>query len=724
MNRKKRGLAVMLLAALLFSLGLTGCGKKDSSEQEGIRVVGGGENLTPDGEAFETVYVPGIFEFDRPMNYPISFATSPRGLYVRDMDDETYEFDAQGHFLRALGQVQFGGIAPDGTLWKLDGVETRGGPNNGYIDYTLFRLDESGGETEILRFRTEQGTAALIAANEQLLITKQYWDEDNAGHYSLEVYDTSGNLLYTCELSEWFELRRDGAELYFTGRDSYDIFVYDGESFALNRVDSVDEDCYLCGIDQGQLYLSDGVCVYRRPIGGGEREALFRYDKLYLSDQSAPVPIGGSDSFFFFDLRNEASPYRMAYPVDKNSLPAEKQQLVLAINEAIPADFYNQYGRYQEEILDFNTVNLQYEIVVKNYADCPDPQAALNADIAAGDAPDIVDMGGFDAGMLTAANCVDLLPYFERDMGTDCLLQGPVKAMLSEGKLLSLIPSFSITAILGPASLLEGQKVESFADLAALAGGGERVFAGSVTRGDFLLWVFANDKRDYTVEQVTDILRFAALLPETLENTAEEGIPDLVDHEQILSGEQRFELADINGPIWSSGDTSTVGLAGEEMFFGEKISFLGLPDGGQGQLFLRPAGELMIPLNAANKEGAWAFLRFMLADRYLVSAFGNTVFLRGGIPITVSALELAAEAAKNAGGVLISNGVEYAYDPLYYGSLFQNLIDSVDGVCRGGDELYDIVNALAQSYFSGDKTLEQVSADIASRLSVFKAEQG
>ena len=104
----------------------------------------------------------------------------------------------------------------------------------------------------------------------------------------------------------------------------------------------------MCGINQGQLYLSDGVCVYRRPIGGGEREALFRYDKLYLSDQSAPVPIGGSDSFFFFDMRNEASPYRMAYPVDKNSLPAEKQQLVLAINEAIPEDFYNQYGRYQE----------------------------------------------------------------------------------------------------------------------------------------------------------------------------------------------------------------------------------------------------------------------------------------------------------------------------------------------------------------------------------------
>lgn len=95
MNKKMRGLAAMLAAALLLSIGLAGCGQEDGGVQEGIRVVGGGENLTPDGEAFETVYVPVIFEFDRPMNYPISFATSPRGLYVRDMDDETYEFDAQ-----------------------------------------------------------------------------------------------------------------------------------------------------------------------------------------------------------------------------------------------------------------------------------------------------------------------------------------------------------------------------------------------------------------------------------------------------------------------------------------------------------------------------------------------------------------------------------------------------------------------------------------------------
>lgn len=729
MKNKIRGLAAILMASLLL-LGLGGCASKSDgspvldSGQEGVRVVGAQENTAPDGTAFETVYVPDILEFDRPMNYPILFSSSPNGLYVRDMDDELYEFDAEGHFLRALGQVQFRCIAPDGTLWRLDGVENKGDPSDMHIDYTVYRQND-GGETEILSFRTEQGTADLTVTDKQLLIAKQYWDDNNTGHYSLEVYDTGGTLLHRQELSEWFQIRTDGAAVYFTGMDDYTIFAYDGESFALNKVDAVEEDCSLCGIHDGQLYLNDGVCVYRRAIGGTEREALFRYDEMYLSPQLAPIPMGGSESFFFYDLRNQVSPYRLVRPVDKNSLPAERQTLVMAINEAVPEEYFNQYGRYRDAILDFNTVNRQYEIVVKNYADCENPQMALNADIAAGAAPDLVDVSNFQAGMVSSSNCEDLLPYFDRDLGTDCLLQGPLSAMLTGGKLLTLIPSFGIRALLGPASLTEGQTVSGFSDLAALAGGAERVFAGSVNRSELMLWAFANNRRDYSAGQVADVLSFAALLPEGRETAGEKGVPELGSHEKIRSGEQRFELASINDFVWSNGgNTWSTGLAGEEVFFGEKLSFLGLPDGGQGKLFLEPTGELMIPLNAQNKEGAWEFMKFLLSDRYWVFETKNNAILRDGIPITVSALEPVLDAMKNAGSVLRFDDLSYEYDPAYYEELFHSLIDSVDGVCRGGDELYSTVCGLAESYFAGDKTLEQVSQDIASRLKVYNAEQG
>ena len=40
-------------------------------------------------------------------------------------------------------------------------------------------------------------------------------------------------------------------------------------------------------------------------------------------------------------------------------------------------------------------------------------------------------------------------------------------------------------------------------------------------------------------------------------------------------------------------------------------------------VYLSPNQELMMPLAAQNKEGAWAFLAFLLNDRYLVSPFSG-----------------------------------------------------------------------------------------------------
>ena len=214
MNTKKmRGLAAMLVAAVLLLPGLTGCGPKDSGVQAGVRVVGGQENKTPDGGEFETVYVPDIYSFDRPMNFPIRFSTSPNGLYVMDVEEQLYEFDAEGCVLRELGQLQFDWIAPNGTCWRLDGSENKNVPNDRHIDYTVFRVND-GVETQVWSFRTDLGTAELFPTNEQLFITKQYWDDDNTGHFSLEIYDTVGNLLHTQVLSEWFQIYRDGNSIY------------------------------------------------------------------------------------------------------------------------------------------------------------------------------------------------------------------------------------------------------------------------------------------------------------------------------------------------------------------------------------------------------------------------------------------------------------------------------------------------------------------------------
>ena len=83
---------------------------------------------------------------------------------------------------------------------------------------------------------------------------------------------------------------------------------------------------------------------------------------------------------------------------------------------------------------------------------------------------------------------------------------------------------------------------------------------------------------------------------------------------------------------------------------------------------------------------------------------------------------------KRANGTLLYfiNGLDFSlnYDPENCKALFLRLLDQVDGICRDEDEIYNSVISSANSYFSGEKSLEQVSDDIASRLRLYNAERG
>ena len=70
------------------------------------------------------------------------------------------------------------------------------------------------------------------------------------------------------------------------------------------------------------------------------------------------------------------------------------------------------------------------------------------------------------------------------------------------------------------------------------------------------------------------------------------------------------------------------------------------------------------------------------------------------------------------------NGADYelAYDADNCKALFLSLLDQVDGICRDGDEIFDAVMNTANSYFAGDKPLEQAADDIAKRLRISNAE--
>ena len=56
--------------------------------------------------------------------------------------------------------------------------------------------------------------------------------------------------------------------------------------------------------------------------------------------------------------------------------------------------------------------------------------------------------------------------------------------------------------------------------------------------------------------------------------------------------------------------------------------------------------------------------------------------------------------------------------------LFEDMIQSVSGVYNFNQALFDIVWSEAQAFFCGDKSAEEVTSIIQSKVSLYVAEQG
>lgn len=205
----------------------------------------------------------------------------------------------------------------------------------------------------------------------------------------------------------------------------------------------------------------------------------------------------------------------------------------------------------------------------------------------------------------------------------------------------------------------------------------------------------------------------------------EEGSPGrdawLLDMGDVWYGSQRFTLQKLSSPLWSTAE-DTVGMATVEGIFREPISIIGQP--GLEGFYLIPERELVMPVNAGNKRGAWEFMKFTLNERYLLQ-LNFDGFFRRGIPLSRSAYEKGLEAYREkALGSIQQEEVALSYEPENCFAQFEKLVNGVNGICRGGEGIYAALSQSAGAWFSGDKSLEQVSQDIAARLGIYRAEQG
>ena len=357
--------------------------------------------------------------------------------------------------------------------------------------------------------------------------------------------------------------------------------------------------------------------------------------------------------------------------------------------------------------------------------------ARLNAELAAGEGPDIID---FDTLMSRDAYAKsgflrDMSDYFYSEFRLDDFF---ILDKLNRGEALYFLPShFTIATAFGQPSVFGDKSSWTIADyeLPQFAGDpadNRESFMNKLQESVIPRWVDLEGATCcFDNGEFAEALRFAKTLsddpislnalPETL---VAEG--DMLYCEAWI--ESPFEIRDI------------------ERTLGGPAAYVGFPtiDGTLGTMLFTYA-LTGVNINTKNADLAWEFIRYLLAEDEMIydkRAWFDIPLLKDAVRYKIEyMLDPYAEFAGktitvNSDGTFEVDGVhqDLTYDPTpliteSQAETLYRLIDQAEFVYEYNAAVYNIIENAAQRYFSDACTLEEAEKEVQQRVSIYLSEQ-
>ena len=440
-------------------------------------------------------------------------------------------------------------------------------------------------------------------------------------------------------------------------------------------------------------------------------------------------------------------------PTDRSTLP-EKTTLTYATM------YLGQDER--NRIVNFNRTNPNYRIEVTDYSEFntdDDYQAGiqkLNTEIVAGTVPDIISVSNLPIRQYGARGFLeDLWPYIDKDpdLGRDQLMERVFNAAEQDGKLFQIFDEFAISTIAGATSVVGDRMSWTLEDLkAALATMPEgcAIFSESDTKSNILSYVVSmnldsfldwdNGQCHFDSPEFKSMLEFCNNFPAEYDWPADGDYDDeptrVAEGRQMLMHETVSNFQDIQM---------------HKAIFGGSVSYIGFPmeDGSVGSVFSTYSG-LAMSSACKDKDGAWTFLREILLPKYADSDSEDVGFwgMGNNFPTNKADFEWYAEKSMTPAGyetdeegnqILDENGnpIETSNSGWSWGTVdisiyatkqeeydqIMALYNAVDRMSSTDMSVMEIVSDVSGSYFAGDRDLDDTTAQIQNRVSLYINEQ-
>ena len=391
------------------------------------------------------------------------------------------------------------------------------------------------------------------------------------------------------------------------------------------------------------------------------------------------------------------------------------------------------YWQLRDVVNAFNESQTGTELRLVDYSAYDthdDPMAGikrLGMDIIGGNAPDLIDLDCLATVAPSARLFENLRPYFdaEEDLSYEELLPGVRRVLERDGGLYELVPSFTVSILCGPASVVGDGSHWGLADFFALVEqyGVEKLLGLDIRREDFLGALLVSGSRDFVDYGAAtcrfdseDFIRMLELIKQLpTERSGLYTLNEVYHGRQLLS---YYSSGNAFDPLFMFQVTNGV-------YHGGAVP-LGFPSDTVRGALMTPTLRLGMSAGSIHKDEAWSFLRYLLQPAYQ--------YQEQFVPVLSGALEERFKAWVLYGSYKIMGGIQVSEDSEEDGMPVEQateetvrrvrqILDSLCSTNRYDAVLYDIIMEELAPFFAGDKTAAQAAASIQSRASVYLAEQ-
>lgn len=489
------------------------------------------------------------------------------------------------------------------------------------------------------------------------------------------------------------------------------------------------------GLTDEQIFIAQDASVYEYDLTSKCLVKLFDYEDVGLepniiSNTRKPIATA-QDEFYVLSKTAETEDGLRTYDwlkITRSNEASQKEVLTIAVSE--------ESSLLKEAVTAFNKSSEQYKVVVKVYEKEGGnvPSALLQAEIAAGNAPDVVavDAIDFDA-MVNMGMLHDLSDLLEGDpeLSKDGFVGKSLEIYERNDKVYAIPRSLILTAMTGKKKLLEGRESWDFQEF-------EEYVRSFSKEGEVSLGLSKSQLLQYILEQ--HVSSFVDWENRTCSFESDEFKELLKFVQSYSTGESPGEASDLERYVdmlrsdeiilYPSAISEPYEYQFSRILWGEDVAYIGFPSASGTGIRLADASEATdayaILETSAHKAEMWEILKYVLTNPRLAES---------GLPAYQPLFDKACENAMEKN--LVQSGDDVMVEEpklemelsgmkftIYAAteeeiSLIRGLLERAEPVKTSSPVIMNVIMEEVEGYFDGQKDVDEVARIIQNKVSVY-----